>query len=72
MPCALWCRCTTAVSAHDLAEWCRRQLAHYKVPTRWYLVGDPLPRTASGKLVKHQLRAAVERGDIQGSEGDKR
>jgi acyl-CoA synthetase (AMP-forming)/AMP-acid ligase II len=52
------------VTEEQLAAWCRQSLAHYKVPTRWYVVGTPLPRTASGKLVKHQLRAAVERGEI--------
>jgi acyl-CoA synthetase (AMP-forming)/AMP-acid ligase II len=60
----------SAVSEDDLAAWCRHQLAHYKVPTHWYLVGDPLPRTASGKLLKHQLRAAVEQGEIRPTDRD--
>jgi long-chain acyl-CoA synthetase len=46
----------TGASSESLAAWCRASLAHYKVPTRWHLVEDPLPRTASGKLMKHRIR----------------
>jgi acyl-coenzyme A synthetase/AMP-(fatty) acid ligase len=45
-----------------LAEWCKKTLAQYKVPTRWHFVDAPLPRTASGKLTKHAVRAWIERG----------
>jgi len=48
------------VTADELAAWCAAELAHYKVPTRWHLVTDALPRTASGKLVKHEMRTIVE------------
>jgi acyl-CoA synthetase (AMP-forming)/AMP-acid ligase II len=44
----------------ELTVWCRDRLAHFKVPTRWYLVPDPLPRTPSGKLVKRALRDWVD------------
>jgi long-chain acyl-CoA synthetase len=47
---------TGATTADELEAWCRESLAHYKVPTRWHLVHDPLPRTPSGKLVKHRIR----------------
>ena len=49
------------VTHEDLAAWCRTSLAPYKVPTRWHVVHEPLPRTASGKLVKHEIRSLVER-----------
>jgi fatty-acyl-CoA synthase len=39
-----------------LADWCRLHLAGFKVPQRFRLV-DALPRTASGKLRKADLRA---------------
>jgi long-chain acyl-CoA synthetase len=48
-------------TAEDLEAWCRDALAHYKVPTRWHLVHEPLPRTPTGKLVKHRIRDDVER-----------
>jgi acyl-CoA synthetase (AMP-forming)/AMP-acid ligase II len=47
----------------ELDAWCREALAHYKVPTRWHLVHEPLPRTPTGKLVKHHIRDEVERLD---------
>jgi acyl-CoA synthetase (AMP-forming)/AMP-acid ligase II len=47
----------SATTPDDLTTWCRNQLARYKVPTRWHLLREPLPRTASGKLLKHVLRA---------------
>jgi long-chain acyl-CoA synthetase len=48
------------VTSDDLDAWCREALAHYKVPTQWHVTAQPLPRTASGKLVKREIRALVE------------
>ena len=42
--------------------WCRGALAHYKVPTRWHLTDEPLPRTPSGKLLKHRIRTEIVEG----------
>ncbi len=47
------------VTGDALTAWCREHLAHYKVPTHWHLRTEPLPRTASGKLVKNTLRSEV-------------
>ena len=35
-----------------LAAWCGEGLASYKVPAHWERRDEPLPRTASGKVVK--------------------
>ncbi len=43
-----------AITAEDLEEHCRRNLAAYKVPVTLRLVGD-LPRTAVGKINKRSL-----------------
>src|SRR3954470_1935443 len=43
-------------SLGDLVEWSRDRLASYKKPTRLFVI-DELPRNASGKVLKHQLRA---------------
>ena len=51
----------TSPTAEQLAAWCRRQLAHYKVPTRWHFAKMPLPRTASGKVLKRAVRDWVGR-----------
>jgi long-chain acyl-CoA synthetase len=44
------------VSTDALAEWVRATLAYFKVPTKWELRTEPLPRNASGKVLKQVLR----------------
>jgi acyl-CoA synthetase (AMP-forming)/AMP-acid ligase II len=51
---------SSAIRPDELARWCRSTLAHYKVPTHWHLVREPLPRTASGKLLKPEIRRLVD------------
>lgn len=45
----------SAVSAEDLRQYAAERLAAFKVPARITLIDSPLPRTASGKIVKRQL-----------------
>jgi fatty-acyl-CoA synthase len=45
----------TSVTFEELREFCRGQIAHYKVP-QYVLVVDQLPRTVTGKVRKHILR----------------
>jgi O-succinylbenzoic acid--CoA ligase len=42
-------------SAAELREHCARMLASYKVPKQLLLASAPLPRTASGKLLRREL-----------------
>jgi acyl-CoA synthetase (AMP-forming)/AMP-acid ligase II len=58
-----WGQVVTAVLVGDtlpetaaLEAWLRERLAGYKVPRRW-LLADELPRNATGKVLKHQLRS---------------
>jgi fatty-acyl-CoA synthase len=44
-----------AASAGELATFARDHLAHFKVPTAFYLVPE-LPKTATGKIQKYVLR----------------
>ncbi len=44
-----------AVTGDDIIGWCRDQMANYKVPRVVELVDD-LPRNATGKVVKDELR----------------
>jgi acyl-CoA synthetase (AMP-forming)/AMP-acid ligase II len=46
-----------AVTADELLDHCRRQLAKFKVPKDVTFV-DALPRNPSGKVLKRELRAA--------------
>ncbi len=44
------------VEVEQLREHCARALAPYKVPKRFVLAAEPLPRTRSGKLLRRELR----------------
>jgi long-chain acyl-CoA synthetase len=50
--------CRIDISPEELDTHCRSHLAGYKVPRRYILRSDPLPRTPAGKLLKRQLREA--------------
>jgi len=38
-----------------LARWCAERLAYYKVPAHWEVRREPLPRNATGKVLKRVL-----------------
>jgi acyl-CoA synthetase (AMP-forming)/AMP-acid ligase II len=44
-----------APSEEDLETWLRARIAGYKIPRRWFRVAE-LPRNATGKILKFQLR----------------
>ncbi|MBZ9641270.1 AMP-binding protein, partial [Streptomyces sp. PSKA30] len=49
-------RAGAVLTGDDLIAWARREMANYKVPRAVEFVGE-LPRNASGKVVKGELRA---------------
>ncbi|MFD7403412.1 FadD3 family acyl-CoA ligase [Streptomyces sp. NPDC059866] len=49
-------RAGAVLTGDDLIAWARREMANYKVPREVEFVGE-LPRNASGKVVKGELRA---------------
>ncbi|WP_405431706.1 class I adenylate-forming enzyme family protein [Streptomyces anulatus] len=56
------------VTAGALREHVGGKLAAFKVPARVLFTDGPLPRNATGKLLKNRLRAVVE-GAEEGAEG---
>ena len=53
----------------DVEEYCRENIAYYKVPEYVDFVDD-YPMTASGKIQKYKLReAAIERYGLQKAAG---
>jgi acyl-CoA synthetase (AMP-forming)/AMP-acid ligase II len=40
----------------DLADFLRDRVAYYKVPTSWRLTSEPLPRNATGKVVRTRVQ----------------
>jgi len=48
-------------TSDDLIQWCRENLARFKVPKR--IVFGPLPKTATGKIQKYVLREQAKKAD---------
>jgi acyl-CoA synthetase (AMP-forming)/AMP-acid ligase II len=48
-------RAKAKLHPEELARWVGETLAYYKVPARWEIRTDPLPRNAVGKVMKHLL-----------------
>jgi fatty-acyl-CoA synthase len=44
-----------SATARDLREYLTQHVAHYKIPRR-FLFTEELPRTATGKIMKKELR----------------
>jgi acyl-CoA synthetase (AMP-forming)/AMP-acid ligase II len=51
-----------AVDVEALTSVLRMSLAGYKVPRRMEVWTEPLPRTASGKLLRRVVRERLESG----------
>ena len=56
---AVFPRVGADVSAEELQNHVRDRLAAFKVPTRIWIVDEALPRNASGKILKRELRDAL-------------
>jgi long-chain acyl-CoA synthetase len=57
---AVYARDGETIDVEALQAHVRAKLAGFKVPTVVEIVGEPLPRNASGKILKRQLRDEVE------------
>ncbi|MFH9575117.1 class I adenylate-forming enzyme family protein [Streptomyces sp. NPDC017454] len=44
------------VTEEALREYAAKELAYFKVPKRWRLTTDGLPRNATGKVIRHSVR----------------
>jgi acyl-CoA synthetase (AMP-forming)/AMP-acid ligase II len=51
----------SAATEGEIVGWAREQMANFKVPRRVRFV-DRLPRNASGKVLKHELRTQISEG----------
>jgi acyl-CoA synthetase (AMP-forming)/AMP-acid ligase II len=58
------------VEIDALTRWCADALAYYKVPAHWELRAEPLPRTATGKVVKSALDGSDSGFVSEGTEGE--
>jgi acyl-CoA synthetase (AMP-forming)/AMP-acid ligase II len=55
----------TDVDEEELRAFCAEGLAYYKVPEHWEIRTEPLPRNATGKVVKQALLDAEELHFVQ-------
>ncbi len=53
------------VSTDDLRAWTAAELASFKVPVEWEIRREPLPRNASGKVLKQVLTGAAKNQFIE-------
>lgn len=49
--------CAEGVAAADLVSFCNARLSDYKVPRYVVIQSEPLPRLATGKIAKRELKA---------------
>lgn len=47
------------ISGEQIGAWLETRLSHYKIPERWTLMPN-LPRTATGKIDRHQLHRLAD------------
>jgi acyl-CoA synthetase (AMP-forming)/AMP-acid ligase II len=47
------------VGADELAAFCGESFANFKVPTKWAVGSEPLPRNATGKVLKNVLSGSA-------------
>jgi long-chain acyl-CoA synthetase len=45
------------IDVEELRSQVSTSLAHFEVPSRWWIRTDPLPRNATGKVIKAALRS---------------
>jgi len=48
------------IMTNELQRWVADALAYYKVPSHWEVRNEPLPRNATGKVLKQLLRDAQD------------
>ncbi|WP_324784373.1 class I adenylate-forming enzyme family protein [Streptomyces sp. H51] len=46
----------SSVTQESLAGFLRARLAYYKVPSRWRVTAESLPRNATGKVIRREVR----------------
>ena len=56
---AIYARPGETIDAAALREHCATIMARHKIPRYLWFVSDPLPRNASGKFLRRQLRETL-------------
>ena len=62
---AVYLREGAAPSSDDLREHCKGRIANHKIPKYIWFMNEPLPRNASGKFLKRELREQLSLPEAQ-------
>ena len=57
--CALLPREGATVDTDELTQFLAARIAPFKIPTQWFVRDEPLPRGATGKILKREIRDRV-------------
>ena len=47
------------IDPDEITEFLRSRLASFSIPTRWFIRDEPLPRGATGKILKREIRDRI-------------
>ena len=47
------------IDTDELEGFLRDRIAPFMVPTRWFVQSEPLPRGATGKILKREIRQGI-------------
>jgi long-chain acyl-CoA synthetase len=59
--CALQPRAGAVIDTDELDAFLRQRIAGFMVPSRWFVQPEPLPRGATGKILKREIRDQILR-----------
>jgi long-chain acyl-CoA synthetase len=51
-----------SVTADEIREFLRKDLSAYKIPSKIWMRTEPIPRNASGKFLKREVRKEILEG----------
>lgn len=57
--CALLPREGATIDTDELTQFLAARIAPFKIPTQWFVRDEPLPRGATGKILKREIRDRV-------------
>jgi long-chain acyl-CoA synthetase len=57
---AVFCNSASAASADELRAHCAQRISKHKIPRYIWMLSEPLPRNASGKFLKKDLRDQLD------------
>ena len=57
--CAVQPKAGTTIDTDELAAFLAERIARFMVPTRWFVSAEPLPRGATGKILKREIKDNV-------------